>query len=299
MTGPAAPASRGLRFGQPRWATVNALLNAKVAERRPLIAVHRGTGQGMIVENTAAAVTAAIRSRADMVEIDVVESSDGVYYVFHENMERVHFGFEQKLSTLSSAEIDGLTYGHGERIEGPNVHVERLDTILRSFPGVLFNLDRSWTYWSRLLAWLDQFEIADQLILKSVVDIRALEILRAHPVKYPLIAILRSPDELEQVIDDPQINLVGAELVTPVQDHVFCDPEWVGALRDRGILIYLNALDLGNGSILMASWDDTRSVLGDPDEGWGRLVHLGADVIQTDWPLLLSEYLSQRENVEG
>jgi glycerophosphoryl diester phosphodiesterase len=286
-------------FGQTQYANTNALLNSKLTERRPLIAVHRGAGQGMIVENTAAAVLAAVRSRADMVEIDVVESSDGEYFVFHEGMEQAHFGFDHELSTLSSAEIDRLTYGHGWRIEGPHVHVERLETVLRSFPGVLFNIDRSWGYWSGLLPWLDQFDMAEQVILKAVVDSDALAILRAHPVKYPLIAILRSADELEQVIDDPDINMVAAELIAPSQDHTFCDPGWVAALRARGKFVYVNALDLGNGDTLMAGWDDTRSVLGDPDEGWGRLVNLGADVIQTDWPLLLSDYLAHHEKVQG
>lgn len=284
-------------FGRPQYAEVNALLNGALRHHRPLTAVHRGTGLGMIVENTADAVTAALRSGADMVEIDVVSSTDGDFFVFHDGYEPHHFGFDHRLTTLSTAEIEALTYR--QRVAGPRVHVERLETVLRSFPGVLFNVDRSWRYWSRLLPWLDRFDMAPQLLLKTVVDDRALELLRAHPAKYPVIAIVTTPAELEVITDDPQINLVGAELVAAHSSHDFCDPAWVARLRERGILAYVNALDLGNGELLMAGWDDTTSVLGDPDEGWGRLVDLGADVIQTDWPALLGAYLGRAVPAPG
>lgn len=278
-------------IGQPQYATVNALLHHRFAERRPLVAVHRGTGLGMIVENTVPAVTAALRSGADMVEIDIVESTDGDYFVFHEGYEPLQFGFDRVLSTLSTTEIEALTYGL--RVAGPRIRIERLETVLRTFPGVLFNVDRSWAYWERLLPWLDGLAIAEQLTLKSTADDESLAILRAHPVKYPLIVFAHHPTDIDKVAADPEINLVGAEVLAPSASHVFCDPDYVASLQEQGLLVYVNALDLGNGDTLMAGWDDTQSVLGDPDEGWGRLVTLGADVIQTDWPALLNAYLGR------
>ena len=267
-------------------------MNAVLTTHRPAIAVHRGTAHGAVVENTVGAVTAALRSGTDMVEIDVVESTDGDYFVFHDGYEAVHFGTAWPLPKLSTAEIESLEYG--ARVAHPRVKVERLDDMLRSFPGVLFNIDRSWHYWPRLLAWLDQFDITDQLILKAPVQPQALGHLRSHPIKYPLLAIVRSPDDLDTVRTHPGINLVGAELVAKDPSHPFCDAAWIQQeVRDRGLFAYVNALDLGHGVPLMANWDDTVSVTGDPDEGWGRLVALGADVIQTDWPSLLRDYLRE------
>ncbi|MFC7645904.1 glycerophosphodiester phosphodiesterase family protein [Streptosporangium lutulentum] len=69
-------------FGQAQYQDVNALLNARLVERRPLVAVHRGTGLGDVPENTWQAVEAALRQGADMVEIDVVESADGDFFSF-------------------------------------------------------------------------------------------------------------------------------------------------------------------------------------------------------------------------
>ena len=278
-------------FGQDQYQAINSLLNSRFAEKNPLVAVHRGTGLGMIVENTSHAVTAALRSGADMVEIDVVQSTDGDFYVFHDGMEPESFGIDHLITTLSTVEVDELVYS--QQTADPLVHVQKLEHTLTSFPGVLFNIDRSWFYWDLLLPWLDQFEMTEQLILKAPPTPRAMELLRAHPVKYPLVAIVSSEEQLAAVVGDPQINLVGVELLADTPTHAFCDPAVTKAFQDRGLLVYLNALNLSDGTVLMAGWDDNLSVTGNPDDGWGRLVGLGADVIQTDWPALLNAYLGR------
>jgi len=249
----------------------------------------------MVVENTAAAVTAAVRSGADIVEIDVVGSTDGDFFVFHDGYEPLHFVLDRNLRTLGTAEIEALRYGHGTGVAGPPV--ERLETVLRSFPGVLFNIDRSWWYWDRLLPWLDGFDLVEQLILKSPVQSGPLAALRDHPTKYPYFAIVTDPDQLPTILEDPKINLVGVELHARTPQDRFCDPAVIAGLHERGLFVFVNALDLGNGVPLMAGWDDTRSVLDGPSEGWGRLVDLGVDVIQTDWPWLLDRYLTERSGL--
>ncbi|MHA7142842.1 glycerophosphodiester phosphodiesterase family protein [Arthrobacter sp. CAL618] len=278
-------------FGQDQFHSINSLLNNRFAEKNPLVAVHRGTGLGMIVENTSHAVTAALRSGADMVEIDVIQSTDGGFYVFHDGTEPENFGIDHLITTLSTVEVDELVYT--QKTAAPRVHVEKLEHTLTSFPEVLFNIDRSWFYWDLLLPWLDQFDMAGQLILKAPPTQVAMDLLRAHPVKYPLVAIVSSQEQLAAVLEDPEINLVGVELLADSPSHVFCDPAVAKAFQDRGLLVYLNALNLSDGTVLMAGWDDNLSVTGNPDDGWGRLVGLGADVIQTDWPALLNAYLGR------
>ena len=49
--------------------------------------------------------------------------------------------------------------------------VEKLEDVLNTFKGdILINIDRSWEYWDTLLPFLDQFEMEDQIILKSPVQ---------------------------------------------------------------------------------------------------------------------------------
>ncbi|MFP1603814.1 glycerophosphodiester phosphodiesterase family protein [Microbacterium sp. 2216-1] len=280
-------------FGHPRHRRVNAYLNARLQMRGTLIAVHRGTALGMVVENTAAAVTAAARCGGDLVEIDVVESTDGDFFAYHDGYERQHFGIERNLQTLSTAEIERLAYPH--RSVAPLARVERLETILQQMPDIALNIDRSWRYWPRLLTFLDRFDLADRLLMKvDARDERAISAARSHAVKYPLLPIATTVLEAERLLDDAELNVIGIETVTADRQHPFCSPDWAAHLHERGTFSYVNALDLGNGNDLLGGWDDTMAVLQGPDAGWGPLVDLGADVIQTDWPTLLHDYLVQR-----
>ena len=46
--------------------------------------------------------------------------------------------------------------------------------------------------------------------------------------------------------------------------------------------------------MLAAGHNDDVSVAGNPDAGWGWLMALGVDIIQTDWVGMLREYMARR-----
>ena len=62
-------------------------LNQKIAEKKHLIAVHRGTWHGNIIQNTIPAYQISLKMGADMVEADIVSSKDGVLFSFHDHHE--------------------------------------------------------------------------------------------------------------------------------------------------------------------------------------------------------------------
>ncbi len=276
-------------FGQNTYASINEPLNAAFARHRPLIAVHRGTGLGSIAENTERAVAAAVAQGADMVELDVVESTDGDFFLFHDGYEAMHFGIAENIRTLSTAQILNLSYKWRSDAGAP-YPVARLEDVLRSHPKTLFNVDRSWDSWPRLLPFLDRFAEPGRLLLKSPVVAELLELLAAHPVKYPYAPIVRSHEEVLQVLSDEYINTVGMELIAPSPDHEFASAGYLDWLHGQGLFALLNAINLSNRVPLFAGWDDEASVLSSPDDGWGKLMALGADIIQTDWPGMMVPY---------
>lgn len=280
-------------FGQPQYTHINALLNAALEERAPLIAVHRGTGLGNIPENTGDAVGTALAEGADMVEIDIVESTDGDFFLFHDGLERQAFDRDVDIRSLSTREIRSLRYRWMRVDAGVS---ELADVLARFGDDVLFNVDRSWWYWDRLLPFLDDFDLAGQLVFKSPVREEWLEKLRTHQVKYPFIPMVRSRAEIDAVLGDPDINLVGVELLAKSPADELAEPELIDELHAAGLACLLNAINLSDGVPLFLGHDDHTSVLGDPADGWGRLIAHGADIIQTDWPGLLCRY---REDTTG
>ncbi|MDK8814828.1 glycerophosphodiester phosphodiesterase family protein [Corynebacterium sp. MSK073] len=259
--------------------------------KHPLVAVHRGSPGGSIIENSVNAIVAAEAEGADIVEIDVIRSADGEFYVFHNGYERLYFGLERDIRELSAAEIEDLQYQDFFRREAGYCGVEKLSEVLKSCSDTLLNIDRSWEYWDTLLNYLDCFECSERVLLKAPPEAKALELLNAHPVKYPFMPILKNWDELTFVCDYENINTMALELLAEHSDDCFAEHDAVNSLRDEGFLVLLNALNLPNRKNLYLGWDDEVSVLQRPQDGWGKLVSRGADIIQTDWPSLLNKYL--------
>jgi hypothetical protein len=271
-------------YGQPRYAQVNARLNDALAQRNPLVAVHRGTGLGSIAENTQAAVAAAVRQGADMVEFDIVRSIDGEFFLFHDGYEPRHFGFEQRLGTLTAEQIRQLRYRwNSDEPYG----VTPLADVLDTNRDTLFNVDRSWWFWDTLLPYLDRFPIDGRVLLKCPVEPSWLGVLAAHPVKYGLAPMVHTHQEVLDVLAWDDVNTVGFELIAPDTDHEFANSEYTDWLHAKGLMVFVNALTMRSRQRMFCGWDDETSILDSPERGWDKLTALGADIIQTDWPGLL------------
>lgn len=284
------------RFGRPEHAEINRDLARAGAGHRPLVAVHRGTFGGTIVENTAAAVAAAVRRGGDLVEIDVVASTDGELFCFHTGYEPYHFASPTggevipDLSTLSSDEIDRLRY-HWIDPEQP---VERLTTVLRTQPTTLLNLDRAWDHWEHLLPVISADPRPGRFLLKSPVVEERLDLLEASEIAFPYMGMVRTTDEVDALLSRERLNLVAVEVIADGPDHPFCRPDVLADLKEQGLLVWANSLNLADGLQRYAGHDDVTSVLSDPELGWGTMIDLGIDIIQTDWPDLLAAHLRER-----
>ena len=261
----------------------------------PLIAVHRGTSSGMVFSNTAAASKVALLSGGDMVELDVVRSKDGVYFTFHDTYEPNLLNEDRNISQMTASEIRGLVYHriHGRAGGG----VETLQETLAQIPTTLVNVDRSYRYWQDgFLADLAEWADPEYLLIKSPPSPEFLEAVIACKVKYYYMAMVHTPEEIEDAIRESSsgaINLVAFEILASSSDDPILDRDLIASLRSQGFMIWFNAVNLENESVLCAGYDDNTAVHGDPHGSWGQLVKRGADVIQTDWPWLLRDYLEE------
>ena len=279
-------------FGQPHFATQNARINATLDHVGTLIVAHRAVGHGSIAENTRLAVKAAQLSGADMVEIDVTASSDGEFYCFHDGYEAETLGFDSNLQTLTAAEIDQASYIWVDR-PGRKARVERLLPLLESFRGssVLFTVDRSWWRWPTLLRALARLTMSDQLVMKCPAwEEAALQRLRDFPVKFPVMPICASPDDVYRTLADPTINTVGVELITTTQHHPWFSNSVIEEFHDRGVYCFVNTETLTTGVPLFGGLDDELAITESPEAAYGPIFDLGVDAIQTDWPWLLRDF---------
>ncbi|MBD1381816.1 glycerophosphodiester phosphodiesterase family protein [Metabacillus arenae] len=255
-----------------------------------LITVHKGSSMGNIVENTIPSFYAASQSGADMLEMDIIRSTDGEFYVFHDGDEKRLLGQDRDIKTMDSAEIDSLHYRNNWGIS-INLKVEKLKDVLNTFRGdMLINLDRSWDYWDTFLPFLDQFNMKEQLLLKSPVQKSYLDILDAHPVKYSYMPIIFELSDIKEVEAYENINLIGMEFIAENQDSPLFQDETINKIKEKDLLIWINAIRLHDNTNLFAEFDDDVSIIKGPEFGWKILVEKKADIIQTDWPNHLYTY---------
>lgn len=270
---------------------IRSMLDRAFAERGTLIAMHRGASGGTIAENTANALKTAWKLGADMAEMDVFSSSDGVLYITHDNMERHLFFTERNVKDMTSAEIDALEFRNN--VTQPCGHVERLEYVLERVRGCgLVNVDRAWRWWRPVLAELEKHDMAQQLLLKSPPEEEYLAALAECDTPFMYMPIVRRFEQFAMLREwRKRINLVGYELIFDSLEHPLVSERVRREIDDTGAFRWVNTISMGAKYRISAGFEDTPAVLDDPDKNWGTLARLGFKVFQTDWPTLLGEYL--------
>lgn len=285
-------------FGAEIHAGTNAVLNGLVEAHRPLVVSHGGVAVGSIPSNTTLSVRAALLSGADLVKIDVSSSVDHIFYAFHDGFEPELLGVDRNIQAMTAGEIGELSY-HWKDRPGRRQPVERLTALLSEFKGhpIVFALDRSWWRWPTLLRVLDGLGMAEQVLLKVPAwETQALDRLRQHRTKFPVLAICYTRDEVNGLpIHDPEINLVGVEIIAHDDESPWFDPAVMDQLRRDHLLTWVNSETLTTGIPLFAGLDDEKAVAESPSAAWSRLFDLGVDAVQTELPWLLYHLRSRRE----
>ena len=114
----------------------------------PLLIAHRG-GAGLAPENTLEAFESAVRDwGADMLEMDVRTSRDGVVMVFHDpTVDRITDG-EGRLGEKSADELKELDAGFNFRdpdgeasFRGKGVRIPTFEEVLEAFPSARLNVE--------------------------------------------------------------------------------------------------------------------------------------------------------------
>ena len=283
--------------GQERFREINKLLNKKLDQKKVLIAVHRGSWGGSIIENTILAYMAALQQGADMFECDLIKSTDGVLYTFHSGYENRLLRQTEKLKTMSSEMIDSLTY-YNCIGDATRQHVQRFEAVLKHFlGGELFNIDRAWSILPEVDALMRKYPHAiHQAVIKTPAQEEYLEFFQNCPMKYMYMPICSTVEEVKKALSYSDINMVGVEAIAKSAEAELFDPVNIQWMKDQGLYVWTNAITLSDHEkhILCAGFDDNRAIMEGPDGAWGVLMDRGYNVLQTDWPTQMSQYREQK-----
>ena len=262
------------------------------ASKKVLVACHRGDWRNW-PENSLAAIESVIRMGADIVEIDLALTSDSVLVVCHDRtLNRTTTG----KGLIASIPYDSirccyLKSGHGVATS------HRMPTLREALEvckdRIVVNIDKGYDYYDLALAVTEELGVTEQILIKGK---RPTDIVAAKFSEYPrnmmympIIDILK-----------PKGQALFAEYrdkgITPLAYEVCWSeytPEVETCMREviaGGSKLWVNSLWPSlNGGLC-----DDAAVEGDPAEVYGKLVDMGATMIQTDRPELLISYLRSR-----
>ncbi|CAG7615070.1 hypothetical protein PAESOLCIP111_01776 [Paenibacillus solanacearum] len=252
-------------------------------EARTLTVSHRGDWR-RYPENSLAAVQSCIDMGIDMVEIDVRKTKDGHLILMHDKtVDRMTDG-TGKVSDLTLEQIRSLFLKDGKggetaRITGMKVAL--LEEVMRLAKGsIMINLDKCWDAREEVYEVLVRTGTLTQGLFKSSADYAEVEqFLKGKPTRPEYMHVVEEGNigQLPNVLQ--MVRPKALELVFPA------DPSPVISAPNFGLLIgryriWVNSIQ----KKLCGGYTDTPS-------GWEWMIHYGFNMIQTDCPLELKQYL--------
>lgn len=255
-----------------------------------MVASHRGDWRNA-PENSVQAIKNCIELGVDIVEIDVRMTKDSVLVLMHDAaVDRTTRG-KGKVSDFSYEEIKQLYLKNGLGRETEHKIPTFEEVMLAAKGKILVNVDKAWDYMDKVYEILEKTGTVNHAILKGTDDIDKVR------EKYGTLLdeIIYMPIISE---DTPMLNGFVDDFLTenhPVAFEVLYDRddspmfEIINSIRQRNSRVWVNTL----WESLCGPHDDDRA-LEDPDSSWGWVIEHGANIIQTDRPTLLLEYLEEK-----
>lgn len=263
------------------------------AKGSPFLVAHRGVCGANVPCNTLTAYKIATDIGADVVEIDVTKSKDGVFYVFHPWMEPV-FLKSNYLCDLTSDEIDNLRLLNSDSVP-TSYKVPRLREVLTFLKGKAYiNVDKFWTDVEGISKEIRECGVENQVIVKTGVDKETLEKVKKYAPDFMFMPMVREKDDITNYLQEQGINQIGTEVLFNDDTQECISDEYIAKMHDRGLLIWANAIIYNEKDIINGYHSDDISVGENPDKGWGWLIDKKVDFIQTDWLLMLKNYIENR-----
>jgi len=263
------------------------------SSRKVLVACHRGDWRNY-PENSIPAIESVIRMGVDIMEFDLKLTKDSVLVLCHDHtIDRTTSG-KGRVRDITYDSIRRCKLRRAHNVVTDSLRMPTLREALKACKDrIVVNIDQGYEYYDLVLAVTEELGVTEQILIKGK---RAPEIVAAkfaeHPrnmMYMPIIDILK-----------PQGKALFAEYrekgIVPLAYEICWDrpaPEVETCMREvvaGGSKLWVNSL----WASLCGGLDDDRAFDGDPAAVYGKLVDMGATMIQTDRPELMISYLRSR-----
>lgn len=264
------------------------------SEKQIMVAAHKGICGGNIPPNTLEAFSAALLGGADIIECDISKCADGGLFMFHPGTEEECTNLPKNaVLSMNSDEVRKIKLHSVCRAE-TQYSMYSLDEALDFLKGKCYiNLDKSFSYLPEVMETVRRHGVEEQILLKCTPSEKNLKLLEEFAPDVNFIAVYMGKDEWTDVYLRHNIKFFGAEVVFADPNSMLASDEYIQRMHSLGLKLWVNAIVFSYKTVLAGSHTDDISISSDPDEGWGWMADRGYDIIQTDWPYQLKDYLTR------
>ena len=263
----------------------------KLNNKAPLLAAHRGVCGANIPCNTLAAYEIALRQGADIIELDVSRSKDGELFAFHPGMEPVYLKCGKMISEMMATEVREIPLLNQDEVP---THY-RIPTLIEALSFLkdraYINVDKFWTDVEGIGACIRRAGVEKQVIVKTYLDEESLGNVEKYASDLMFMPMIWHKDESTEMLLKRNINLIGNEILFDKDTDEVISDAYIAGMHRKGLRIWVNAIVYNENDVISAGHTDDVSLTDDPARGWGWLMEKKADIIQTDWPLMVRQYI--------
>lgn len=262
------------------------------SSRYVVVVSHRGDWRNW-PENSIPAIESVIGMGVDIMELDLKLTKDSVLVLCHDKtIDRTTNGRGRVCDiTYDSIRRCVLKTGHGVKTSLKMPTLREALAVCKD--RIAVNIDQGYEYYDLALAITEELGVTDQVLIKGK---RPAEVVAAkfaaypHNMMYmPVIDILKPQgrelfEEYQKSEKQPLAYEVCWDEYTPEVEAC------MKRIADGGSKLWVNSL----WSSLCGGLDDDKAFEGGPAAIYGKLIDMGATLIQTDRPELLISYLRSR-----
>lgn len=263
------------------------------AKENIIVVAHRGVSAGNIPCNTLTSYEIALKQGADMIEVDVSRSKDDKLFLFHPGMECEHLNRHLDLSQMPFSNIQKLRYVNYDNTE-TQFGIASFDDFLEQFKGRCFiNIDKFWDNPEKIYEAVKKHGMLDQIIVKSKLSERVLSVLENLCPELPFLPIVSEVHPEHKNLMKRNINYIGAEVLFKKDNSPLAGEEFIDMMHRDGKLVWVNSIIYDFKEQLAGGHSDDTAMTVSEEYGWGWLADKGYDFIQTDWAMMLINYLKK------
>lgn len=268
-------------------------LNNPKGNSKTLVAAHRGDWRSA-PENSIQSLENAINKGVHFYELDVQLSKDSVLYLMHDKTLDRTTNKKGKVSDYTFDELKTFYLRNG--LGRVTQHtIPSLEDFMKASKGRIFlNIDKGFQHFELVIQQIQNLKMEDEVYISidagnslNSLEFRFGEI----PSNIRLMPIVDIDKEgYIELIESyfPRKNTMFQAVFKEENSTAF---SYLQDVKSMGYLLWYNSL----WASLCAGRDDDRAVeMNQEDETWGWLIRQGAQVIQSDRPIELLEYINSK-----